>query len=849
MTMAAGRAVIDIYPSMKGFKSSVNSELNSISVAGAQTGSKLGAALSGAFNAAAAAAAAVSAVVVKVGKDAFQAYGQFEQLVGGVNKLFGSSASTVMKNAQAAFKTAGLSANQYMDNVMKFSASLIQSLGGDTAKAASIADTAIKDMADNVNTFGSNIEDVQNAYQGFAKQNYTMLDNLRLGYGGTKKEMERLLADAEKISGIKYDISSFADVAQAIHVIQEEMAIAGTTTREAATTIEGSVATMKAAWQNLLIAMGSGEGVQQATRDLVQSITTVIKNSVPVIKEIAKAIPQALGEAIKEGIPQVNNAVSSLTGGAITNATDSLKNIGIVGGAALLPLLQNIPLVGSAFSGITAPIAAVIGAIVLMVANSPALREALGGAFTKIKDIIARLMPTLQKIIEIVGKIAGKFGDLAAHVINAVMQIVSRIAEQLAPILDKVVDFIGRIFDKLSPLFDQLGRLIDNILPPILDIIDLIFDAVEPIIDLAMDIVDVLVDTLLPLIQLIIDLISPIVTAFLEPIRAALEFISPIIQFIADILSPIVGFLGDIIGSIVDFLQPAVEALATAFSAVGDAISAIIDWGEEMVNDFLGWIGDMTDEIADFFGWTRDEGRIENLTDSFDETTKNMARSFIETRTSVNNSWNSMATTASASSIVMKSRFTQATGEMTSNAATSSAQIGQTMTNGISNNVNTNKITSLFNGLNSMISARVGSTFGIGTSISDGIASGIISRQQYLSNIMSSIASNIFRTAMSVLRINSPSKVMRDKIGKGVMEGIAVGIDMDRGMLSGTFESALNDSLSYVPSAGFTVDLDRVNGTVQNGVKVVNQTVNLYETDPYAVAQVLENRQNMALGV
>ena len=226
--------------------------------------------------------------ITKIGKSALDAYANYEQLVGGVDKLFGKSSSTVIKNANKAYKTAGVSANKYIEQATSFSASLISSLNGDTQKAAKITDMAIRDMSDNVNVFGSNMEDVQRAYQGFSKQNYTMLDNLKLGYGGTRTEMERLLSDAEKISGVKYDINNLSDVYEAIHVIQEEMGITGTTVKEAADTIEGSVNTMKSAWENWLTAIGSGseKDIQKTTKALTKSIGNVGKNALPVIKNV-----------------------------------------------------------------------------------------------------------------------------------------------------------------------------------------------------------------------------------------------------------------------------------------------------------------------------------------------------------------------------------------------------------------------------------------------------------------------------------------------------------------------------------------------------------------------------------
>ena len=230
--------------------------------------------------------------ITKISKSALDAYANYEQLVGGVDKLFGKSSSTIIKNANKAYKTAGVSANKYMEQATSFSASLISSLNGNTQKAAKITDMAIRDMSDNVNVFGSNMEDVQRAYQGFSKQNYTMLDNLKLGYGGTRTEMERLLKDAEKISGVKYDISNLSDVYEAIHVIQKEMNITGTTAKEAADTIEGSVNTMKSAWENWLTAIGSGseKDIQKTTKALTKSISNVGKNALPVIKNVLKSM-------------------------------------------------------------------------------------------------------------------------------------------------------------------------------------------------------------------------------------------------------------------------------------------------------------------------------------------------------------------------------------------------------------------------------------------------------------------------------------------------------------------------------------------------------------------------------
>lgn len=226
--------------------------------------------------------AASSAAIGTLATAATKAYADYEQLVGGVETLFKDSADTVIANSQKAYQTAGMSANDYMETVTGFSASLLQSLGGDTVAAAQKADMAIIDMSDNANKMGTSIESIQTAYQGFAKQNYTMLDNLKLGYGGTKEEMERLLKDATKLSGIEYDISSYADIVDAIHVVQTEMGITGTTAKEASTTISGSISSAKAAWQNLLVGMADDtQDLDTLVDNFFDSIVTVGDNIIP----------------------------------------------------------------------------------------------------------------------------------------------------------------------------------------------------------------------------------------------------------------------------------------------------------------------------------------------------------------------------------------------------------------------------------------------------------------------------------------------------------------------------------------------------------------------------------------
>lgn len=287
---------------------------------------KIGGGLANAAKVGAAALSTISAAAIATTKEAVENFAEYEQLVGGVDTLFKASSDKVQKYAERAYKTAGMSANQYMETVTGFSASLLQGLGGDTEKAANIADLAISDMSDNANKMGSDLISIQAAYMSFSRQQYQLLDNLKLGYGGTKSEMERLLADAEKLSGVHFETGNYADMIQAIHIIQKEMDITGTTAKESADTIEGSMNTAKAAWQNLLTGIGRDDAdVDKLLGDVNRSVETLADNTIPVVERAfttlsktaikeAKEIGAKLPEYIEEGITDIHKTLKSELG-------------------------------------------------------------------------------------------------------------------------------------------------------------------------------------------------------------------------------------------------------------------------------------------------------------------------------------------------------------------------------------------------------------------------------------------------------------------------------------------------------------------------------------------------------
>ena len=429
-----------------------------------KSGSSLATSLkSGLATAAKVGAAAVGAAATAIGAlttAAVNNYAEYEQLVGGVETLFKNSADTVMGYAENAYKTAGLSANEYMETVTSFSASLLQSLDGDTKAAASAADMAITDMADNANKMGTSMESIQNAYQGFAKQNYTMLDNLKLGYGGTKQEMERLLADASKLSGQKFDISSYADVVEAIHVVQTEMGITGTTAKEAATTIQGSTASMKSAWANLVTGLADDSAdFDTLMSNFVDSVVTVGENIIPRIQTTIQGVTQLVSAASKTIVPLIvdtlmQNLPSLLTAGvdlvfALVNGM--LDNIDTVIDCVLQlidvivdKLIDNLPkLIEGGVRLIIALAGGLIKAIPQLVKNIPAI----------IAAIVKGLAAGTSQILE-VGK------NIVRGIWNGISAMSGWIWEKVTGFFSGIVDGVKGILGIHSPskVFAGIGE-------------------------------------------------------------------------------------------------------------------------------------------------------------------------------------------------------------------------------------------------------------------------------------------------------------------------------------------------------------------------------------------------------
>lgn len=513
---------------------------------------KLKSGLATAAKVGAAALTAAATGMAALTKASIDQYAEYEQLVGGVDTLFKTASDKVQEYAANAYKTAGMSANEYMDTVTSFSASLLQSLGGDTEKAAQKADQAITDMADNANKMGTGMEMIQNAYQGFAKQNYTMLDNLKLGYGGTKEEMERLLADAEKMSGQKFDISSYSDIVDAIHVVQTEMGITGTTAKEAASTIQGSVSAAKSAWSNLITGIAADNAdLDTLIGNFVSSVETAAGNIIPRVSVMLGGISQLVTSASTTIIPMV-----------ITTITDNLPAL----------LQAAVALVGALGQGIIDSLPAITQAaidILFFLAN---------GLIENLPTLIDGIVQVTLTIVQMLTS-----PDFLTQLIETAILLIMTLAQGL-------IDAIPQLIAAVPMIIGNLLAAIIVELPNIIQMgIDLLFALIDGIIKCIPELV-----AAVP--TLIIALVNGIVNNLDKIILAAPQIIVSLITGIIGAIPELIAAVPRVIAAIADTIRNydwggigrnIVQGLKDGIAGMWDNIK---DWFNEKVNSLVGGV-------------------------------------------------------------------------------------------------------------------------------------------------------------------------------------------------------------------------------------------------------------------
>lgn len=524
----------------------------------------------------AAVATAAAAAAVKLGKEVVSAYADYEQLVGGVDTLFKESSQELQAYAANAYKTAGMSANEYMETVTSFSASLIQSLGGDTAEAVKYADMAITDMSDNANKMGTDMGLIQNAYQGFAKQNYTMLDNLKLGYGGTQAEMERLLADAQAITGIEYNMDSFADVVSAIHVIQESMGIAGATAAEAEDTIEGSINSFKGALQNMIVGFGDANSdMTKLTNNMVSALKTVIKNITPVIQNIVKVLPtvaDALLQAVAELLPTLLESVTDLFEQLLNTIITLMPELipAVVDGllAIVDAIVDNLPLF------VEVAVQAVVSVANGITKAIPKLLPSVLKAIQQVcKTLIENLPLLLNAVLELIKGLAQGIIDAIPIIIEALPELIQAVIDFLLEAIPQIVETGIQLFTALVAALPTIIEAIVAAIPQIISsVIDAVLDAIPLLVDAGIQLLTALIGALPDIIvtivaaipQIIESVVQAIIDAIPQIIEAGITLLTSLVAALPDIIIAIVDAIPEIINGIIDALLNSIPQLIEA---------------------------------------------------------------------------------------------------------------------------------------------------------------------------------------------------------------------------------------------------------------------------------------------
>lgn len=581
------------------------------------------------------ASAAVAGLVAK----SVKAYSTYEQLVGGVETLFGAQGktleeyaqftgktvdevkdkykdlqeaeSTVMKNAAEAYSTAGLSANAYMEQITGFSASLVQSLEGDTVKAAEVGNRAIIDMSDNANKMGTDITMIQNAYQGFAKQNYTMLDNLKLGYGGTKAEMERLVSDASKMTNIQDKLNvtvkegslDFANIINAISVMQTSLGIAGTTADEAATTIEGSTNAMKAAWENLLVGMADDtQDFDKLIDNFVSSVDTWSQNILPrvqialngVSKLIEKLLPQIakkIPEIINDNLPNLIQAGVSIMDALIQGLDESLPTLLDTLDKSVSQLINGIAKAGPQ---LVKAVVQIVGSLIqTLVKNAGNIANAALQMFTALLEGLQEALPA----------IIGEIPNLVSSIANAILDNVDLI---LQAGLDLMLALANGIFQALPDLLKKLPQIIEKMVDKLLSMvpqiiqcgIELLTSLVDALPDIISTIVEVLPEIINSIISTLLDHLPEIIECGVQLLVALIENLPQIILTIAEALPQIIsGIITELLNHIPEIIACGIELLVAIIGNMPAIIEAIVKALPEIITAIVATLGAGVDAL------------------------------------------------------------------------------------------------------------------------------------------------------------------------------------------------------------------------------------------------------------
>ena len=575
------------------------------------------------------ATAGVTAIV----KQSVDAYADYEQLVGGVETLFGDAAGQVLANSETAFKRAGMSMNEYMETSIQSAAALINSLGGDQAGAAKLMDMSLTDMSDNVNKMGTSMEAVQNAYRGFSRGNFTMLDNLALGFAGSKEGMEELIKKAEEFSGVKYDISSYSDIVEAIHVVQTEMGITGTTAKEASQTISGSLAATKSAWQNLVIGISNENADFGALVDsFVESVSTAAGNIVPRIEQGLKGVGQLVQKLVPIIVREIPSLIENIAPPLIDAALALVESVvELLSGDLINNLVKSVPKLLKAVIRVIKSLARSISK------NIKPILSAVGNALVE----IMRILGDPQTISELISIGAERLMALANGIVDGLPFLIEKVPEIIMGFVDAISSNLPMILEVavtimttlVNGIVDNLPMFLDAALQIVLKLVEELTSNVDRLVDAAIAIINALANGLVKaipiLVQKVPEIIGKLVSALIEAApdlwEAAKELVAALAEGIGRVLETIYeqgkiivdeiwegikGAYRDIVAWGAQVIAKVVEGFDNAWDTVKSIGSNIVNgiWqgikgmAGWLWNKVSGWVGDLVDGVKDFLG-------------------------------------------------------------------------------------------------------------------------------------------------------------------------------------------------------------------------------------------------------
>lgn len=815
-----GKAYVQIIPSAKGIGAKLGEALgNAPAQAGESAGKTLGGKMVGVIKKVIAAAG-----IGKAFSKAITEGAALEQSLGGVETLFKENANAVKKYAAMAYKTAGVSANSYMEQVTSFSASLLQSLGGDTAKAAEYANRALVDMSDNANKMGTDMGSIQWAYQGFAKSNYTMLDNLKLGYGGTKEEMKRLIRDASKMTdiqkklGIEVDASSmsFGNVVNAISVMQESLGIAGTTSQEAATTISGSLASMKAAFSNVLGSLTLGQDIKPALNGLADTVTTfLVGNLLPAVGNILRGFPSAISTFITGAAPQISEAIGQALGNISPDSSGMWKSISAkLGGiwSSLTGLMASLQGLFSSMEPLILGVMSLIDAVLVKIQ----------GAIDVLGPIIEAITPVLQRVFSSIGvflqehadELVSAFAGIAAgfvifKTLTSVVSTITFITTGISKLIG-IIKTAGTVLKVLKLAIAALGG-------PVTLIIAAIAALVAGFIYLW--------NTCEPFKQFWIDLGTNIANFVSNAAQAIVNFFTVTLP---DGISAAITWFQQLPSSMADFLN---QVIANVSAWVGNMSSKAVEIGTRFLNNIITFFSQLPYKIGALLGaiigtvasWAIN--MVNKANEVGTQFLQNIINFFVQLPGNILNflslAYTNVTTWISnmiASAIEVGTRFLQ-------NVVTFFSQlpgnIMQWLMNALTNvaqwavNLGQKGIEAakdLVNNVVKGISELPGKLLNIGRQAVEGLWNGIMNAKDWLLGQIGSFVSGIIDGFTSAFKIGSPSRVMRDEVGRWITPGIADGITGNMGSLTSAMAEVKDiiagqiDSVQTRVSAAICID-------------------------------------------